>query len=193
MTSTQATTWTASGTLALATMTLAVVITTIVITLQDRRHADKRDQLTEAYSIQVILGERNTGSPVKRHRRAAPASAKRLSAIVINHGRYTITGIEAQLWLVDNGSYKPVPFAAQERVPGTKDLDAKLRGGMESLLEGMMHADRLTPWDLGLRFESDPISTAQLPGVYPVVRWADRWGTHWEHRRGEVTKIRDGA
>jgi hypothetical protein len=30
-----------------------------------------------------------------------------------------------------------------------------------------------------------------LKNPYPVVRWADRWGTRWEHRRGEVRQVRD--
>lgn len=79
-----------------------------------------------------------------------------------------------------------------ERVPQTEDLDDRLRAGMSGLLEAMMHEDRLTPWDLGIRFEGDPMSSAQFPGAFPVVRWRDRWGTCWEHRRGEVRQIRDG-
>ena len=75
---------------------------------------------------------------------------------------------------------------------GGKELDARLLGGMDVRFEARMHADRLTPWDLGVRFGSDPVPSAQLPGAYPVVRWADRWGQRWEYRRGEVKRIRDG-
>ena len=77
-------------------------------------------------------------------------------------------------------------------MPGEQGLDPKLLGGMGARLEAMMHSSLLAPWDLGIRFESDPISTAHLPGAYPVVRWADRWGTRCEHRRGEVRKVAEG-
>ncbi len=148
---------------------------------EERQTARNREQLTEAYAVQVVLGERSRAE-----------SPRRLGAIVINHGHYTIAGIEARLRLATGDGPTLVPFAGSERVPGTKDLDAKLRDGMSGLLEGMMHGDRLTPWDVGMRFWSDLIPTAQLPGAYPVVRWTDRWGTCWEHRRGEVEQIAEG-
>ncbi len=88
---------------------------------EERRIARNGEQFSEAYAVQVVLGERSTGEPGERS-----ASASRLGAIVINHGRYAITGIEAQLRL---GSSNPslVSFTGRERVPGTKDLDAGLR------------------------------------------------------------------
>jgi hypothetical protein len=51
-----------------------------------------------------------------------------------------------------------------------------------------MH-DTLTPWDAGLRFEADAIDGRDLENPYPVVRWTDRWGTRWEHNRGEVRQV----
>lgn len=59
--------WTALGTIALAVVTVAVIFTTIIITVQDRRHAEarlkdeqdrtqKQEQLDGAYAVQVILG-----------------------------------------------------------------------------------------------------------------------------------------
>ena len=50
----------------------------------------------------------------------------------------------------------------------------------------------LTPWNAGVRFESDEIHTQHLSGPYPIVRWTDRWGTRWEHKRGVMRQIRDG-
>ncbi len=49
----------------------------------------------------------------------------------------------------------------------------------------------LAPWDLGIRFESDEVHVQNLKGHYALVRWTDRWGTRWEHRRGEVRQVRD--
>ena len=158
---------------------------------EERRIAQEREQLTEAYAVQVLMGERDTGEVADRTT-GQPVPLRRVAAIIINHGRYTITHVEAQLRLSSGGSPSLVPFDMSERVPQTEDLDDRLRAGMSGLLEAMMHGDRLTPWDLGIRFESDPMSSAQFPGAFPVVRWRDRWGTCWEHRRGEVRQIRDG-
>jgi len=188
--------WTAVGTIALAIMTLAAVITTIVITAQDRRRSEaqirnehRNEQLGEAYLVRVLLGERETGKRDDVYDEP-DGTARVLGAIVVNNGRYTITAIEARLELAD-GSL--VGFLRPERVPGATDLDDRLRGGMTDLLEAFSSPDRLTPWDRGMRFESDPLDTAHAVGAYPVVRWTDRWGTRWEHRRGEVRQIDDGA
>ncbi len=211
--------WTAIGTIALAVATLLVVLTTIRITAQDRlgaaarlkderKHSDEQlaterefsraqieeerrlardgEQWSEAYEVQVALGER-LADPGK-----GAARVYRLGGIVVNHGHYAITGIEARIRLAGAGGPSLVPFAGSERVPCTTDLDERLRDGMSGLLEGMLHSDRLSPWDIGLRFWSDPVSSAQFPGAYPVVRWTDRWGTRWEHRQGDVRQIKDG-
>ena len=50
----------------------------------------------------------------------------------------------------------------------------------------------LTPWDMALRFETDRVHVKFLTAPYPVVCWTDRWGTRWEHKRGEVRQIRAG-
>jgi len=42
----------------------------------------------------------------------------------------------------------------------------------------------LAPWDAVIRFESDEVHVQNLKSPYPLVRWTDRWGTRWEHRRG---------
>jgi len=51
--------------------------------------------------------------------------------------------------------------------------------------------DILTPWDAGLRFEADAMEVRDLKSPYLLVRWTDRWGTRWEHKRGEVGQVRD--
>ncbi len=200
VTTIQAATWTAIGTLALAGATLAAIITTIIITAQDRRRADRRlaaeqhdaqerEQLAEAYLVQVLQGERDTGPPTDPVYEEPSGSVERLGAIVINRGRYTIIGVEARLRFANRNV---VPFRGSERVTSTKDLDKRLSNGMTGLLEALSHSDRLTPWDVGLRFWSDPTSTRFTPGWYPIIRWTDRWGKRWEHQRGEVHQVRDG-
>jgi hypothetical protein len=82
-----------------------------------------------------------------------------------------------------------VSFSGAERVPRTKDLDDQLRGGMTDRFEAMLEADRLTPWDIGMRIESHPVISRDIPGAYPIVRWTDRWSTQWQHEKGTVRKI----
>lgn len=144
--------------------------------------ARDREQLAEAYAVEVRMGDRSVGAPGERDE-----AASRVIAVVINHGRYTITGIDAQLRLSAGGNTSLVPFDKRNLMPALEGESAGLGWRLAK-----MHADRLTPWDLSLQFESDPIAAPHLPGAYPVVRWVDQWGTHWEHRRGEVAQIEDG-
>ena len=149
---------------------------------EERRLAQEREQFAEAYSVRVIRAERNA-DPIPGE---ADGQAEHLGAIVINHGNYTITIVEARLRLAD-GSL--LVQRHRERVPRTEALPDSLRGGMTTRYEAMMYADWLTLWDAGLRFESDPISTRFVPGAYWIVRWTDRWGTRWEHRLDQVQPI----
>jgi hypothetical protein len=153
---------------------------------EERRIAAEREQYAEAYMVRVLPGERDAGPPTDGIYEQADASLKRLGAIVINGGAYTITGIEARLRLA-NGTV--VPFGGSERVTGTGGLDGRLTDGMTGLLEALTYSDRLAPWDVGLRFYSDP---RPIAAWYPIVRWTDRWGTRWEHRRGEVRPVKEG-
>ena len=50
---------------------------------------------------------------------------------------------------------------------------------------------RLTDASGTLRLESDDVHVQHFESPYPLVRWTDRWGARWEHRRGEVQQIRD--
>lgn len=153
----------------------------------ERARAQEREQLAEANAVRVLMGQRGTGEPGD-----GAGEPARMAAIVINHGRYTITGLEAQLRMLIDSKPSLVPFHIPERVPGEQDLDPALLGGVHMRLEAMLNAKQLTPWDRGVRFESDAMSSTDLPGSFPVVRWTDRWGARWEHRRGEVRQIREG-
>jgi hypothetical protein len=112
--------------IASAVTTVAAVITTIIITVQDRRRAAgnlaaervrsdeqlreerehsaaqieeerrlarEREQLSEAFAVQVFLGEKRPPAG------AGGTAAKRLAAVVVNHGRYTITRVEVRFSL----------------------------------------------------------------------------------------------
>jgi hypothetical protein len=110
-------------------------------------------------------------------------------AIVVNRGHYTITRLEAQICLSRDTltSYgKTEHFTSWWTVP-------------QPMTEGLSGAGRdiylstLTPTDLGMRFSSDTVAVRHLIGSYPIVWWMDRWGTRWEHKRGEVRQIKEGS
>ncbi len=107
--------------------------------------------------------------------------------MVVNHSSYTITGINA-VFSYDGQSW--VNHADYQRLSGFGKVSDRLRYGWSPSSERAMHSV-LAPWDAGIRFESDEVNVQILKSPYPLVRWTDRWGTRWEHRRGEVRQVRD--
>lgn len=202
-----ATDWTAVGTIALAAATLIAVVTTIIITAQERkraderlgeerghsatqlederRHAREREQLAEAYKVQVVLGEKAAGEPTDSTYEEPDESVRQLVAIVVNHGAYTITRVEAQ-FSYDGNSLNS--HRRTEHLSGFQGMAHGLRSGWEPTA-GSRRGSTLAPWDAGMRFESDRVHEKFLAGPYPVVRWTDRWGTRWEHKHGEVKQV----
>jgi hypothetical protein len=166
------------GTIALAAITLITLAATIVISrLSDRqlraerREAQAGEQLAEAHAVQVI-GD--------------------VTTFIVNHGKYTITEVSARLKLL---SGELIVFHSRARFLNAQGLNDKLLGGISMELEGnaaIDYSDILAPWDTGVRFTVDPAKTAgSLPGAHPVARWKDRWGNHWEHELGRVTRLKD--
>jgi hypothetical protein len=43
-----------------------------------------------------------------------------------------------------------------------------------------------------MRFEANGIHKKHISGPYAVIRWTDRWGQRWEHKKGEVHKVTEG-
>jgi len=43
-----------------------------------------------------------------------------------------------------------------------------------------------------MRIFGDAMAASHLDALYPVVRWTDRWGTTWEHKRGAVRQVTEG-
>lgn len=225
--------WTGVGTILLAIVTLAAIITTIVITWQDRQKADKRfaeeqsrhetevaeerrlaevrlkaqqkqsedqfrteqwriterEQYTEAYAVQVTIGELGTESgPPNDYGDPGEDSAKRFAALVVNRGQYAITRVSAQFFT--GGDKNHIYPTVAVRVPANFDsLPRELRENFRPLRDKRTHGDTLAPWDAGMRFESASVEIAQLAGPYFVIHWTDRWGTIWEHKLGVVEPL----
>jgi hypothetical protein len=149
---------------------------------EERRIAREREQLAQAYAVQVVLSQH----PGKKS--TASSRTWQLNAIIVNHGLYTISRLEVQFCI---GGNSLTPFHRYERVPGFDNLPKELRrgdrAGSELPLRGV-----LTPFDKGIFFETDDIHEDHLISPYPIVRWVDHSGTWWEHKRGTVRRINDG-
>ena len=183
--------WTGIGTIALAVMTLAAVVTTIVVTAQDRRrtdeqltaereraneerrHALEQEQLADAWAVDVDMTQ-SMFSPKDGE------DARRLFLAVANRGRFTITRLEARF--CTDGTALSVPEKSERELPGEVRMFGLVReeGAMSGILRG---------WGEAMRFDSEALPVAQLKDPYALVRWTDRWGTRWEHRLGAVREI----
>ena len=151
--------------------------------VRERARSDEREQLAEAYAVQVVQGERPaSGQP------ASKPDALVLVAIVVNGGHYTITGVEVQF--SPDGKSRVSPRTS-DRVSSFADLPTALRKEGDTSEERAMHGV-LTPWDTGMRSETDPVGVQLLSGHYALVRWTDRRGQRWEHRLGVARQVRDG-
>jgi hypothetical protein len=227
--------WTGAGTVLLAVVTVGAVLSTIVITRQDRKRADKRlaaeqarhdtevaeerrladerlktqhdqseeqfrteqsrmterEQYTEAYAVQVTVGEITAASePPNEYGDPGADAAKRIAALVVNRGRYAITRVTAQF--SPEGRSLTTPSRVVRILASFESLPQELRGDFGPLQDKRGHGDTLAPWDAGMRFESGDVGIRHLAGPYFVVRWVDRWGTSWEHKQGEVAPITEG-
>ena len=191
-------TWTAAGTVALAVVTLAAVVTTIVITIQDRRRAEvrlreelarsraemeeerriarEREQFAAAYAVQVVFVRGASEGE-------GEDEAQRLMAVIVNHAVQAITRIEA-LFSLDE--LTTISASRQVRLPVRLNMPPQVRVIPEFVepAEAAYRADVLTRWDTGLLIETTLTGVRHLadPGV--VVRWTDWQGARWEHRRG---------
>ncbi len=163
----------------------------------ERRVTREREQLAEAYLVQVVLGEKYLivkDVPIERLSTAPNiygewTDALHLAVMAVNRGSFTITSVEAQ-FSYDGVSLEPPQ--GYQRLSGFGNVRPRLREGWSPSSERAMHGV-LAPWDAGIRFESDEVSAERLNNPYPLVRWTDRWGTRWEHRRGEVRQVREDA
>lgn len=151
---------------------------------EERRLALEREQFAEAYAVQVVPGEHTVGEPDARG--DLDGSVKQLAIMIVNRGSYTITRIEAQFCLGNS----MITYHRYVREPGFGELPRRLVEQFGPSPERAVYGV-LASWDTGIRFETDAIHERHLASWYPVVRWTDRWGTRWEHKRGVVRQVTD--
>lgn len=154
------------GTLALAIITMATLIATIVMSRHGDRQSRERERLAEASAVQVVGGA---------------------TTVVVNHGRYAINDVTARLRLSDR---RLVEFTKLARILSVQGISSDLNARQALQFERTLRPEILTPWDVGLRFDADPEqSNSGIADAYPIVRWQDQWGKYWEHRLGHVRPI----
>lgn len=178
--------WTAVGTIALAVMTLAAVVVTIVITTQDRRRTDNRlrderqyaqdrEQLAQASAVEVVPNVSVGGG----------TGVSRLTAFVTNLGSYTITQVETQFSCNDETLIPCDEF----HIIGTDGFPGPIQGA--DLDYGTAYTGILIRGK-SMQFWSGSIKNEHLSRTrHPVVRWTDWLGQRWEHRKGHVCQIDD--
>lgn len=146
---------------------------------EEHRIAREREQLNQAYALQVVLMKAFADTP----------EARRLVVNIVNHGMQTITRIEAR-FTPDGRSV--IPPHRQVRVPGQQlALPPELTSMFEESAEGPSYGDTLTPYDAGMSIETDLIGVDRLTDPMAMVRWTDRWGTRWENKHGDVRQIEE--
>jgi hypothetical protein len=132
------------------------------------------------------MGEQPAGGATGNVQRPIDDAVKVLSVMIVNKGSYTITRIEARFCTDGNNVISHHQFA---RLGAFDDLPRRLSEGFTRLEDDSGCGDVLAPGDIGMRFESDRLGAQHIAGPFPLVRWTDRWGTRWEHKRGEVLQV----
>jgi hypothetical protein len=152
---------------------------------QERQGYQDQEQWAEASLVQVTRARMNVYQPSNQPPPDEPV--EQAVAVVVNHGRYTITRVEARLCASGNVT----GYGKTEHLSSWFNLSEPLRPTGIWEAEGAP-GNNLTPMDLGLRYTSDVLAKRLLVGNYPLVRWTDRWDQHWEHKQGVVRKITEG-
>jgi hypothetical protein len=145
----------------------------------------RQEQLAHAYVVQVT-NMRTIAFTEPGDQPDEPL--ERATVVVVNHGRYTITRIDARLF--ESGSI--TSYSKTRFVSSFANIPEEF-GGMGAWEPKGMSSTSLTPMDVGMEWSTGRMAKKFLVGSYPIVRWQDHWGTWWEHKKGVVREIEDGA
>jgi hypothetical protein len=150
---------------------------------EERRLALEREQLAQAYAVQVLLAQL-PGKDVTDAVTADRLATRQLLAGVVNRSAYTVTRIEVRFCL---GTSTMVSHREVLQLPSPSTPEA-LRTGPWPCPDPAMRGI-LTPFDGGLQFETEYMPERDLAEPYALARWTDHWDTRWEHKRGVVRQI----
>ena len=154
---------------------------------EERTLARSLEQRAEAYQVQVVLAHSTVDGPADLAG-DPDHSVRHLAAMVVNHGNYTITGVDAKF--VFSKVTRPVEPQRTEYFSGFVDLPPALRREWTASPAYAMQ-DVLTPRGTAIRFVSPAVPDRALADPFPVVQWTDYRGTRWEHKRGVVRPVRE--
>jgi hypothetical protein len=134
---------------------------------EERRLDREQEQLNEASSVLVRA---ESGRLDKNPDSTAETG---LSAFVTNNGRFTITRIDVRF---SNGSatFATKPFYNPIRAD---ELGTAYSGVLQPTWQAYLVGD---------------VPSKDVPSIFPIARWTDRWGTRWEYRQGGARKIEEG-
>jgi hypothetical protein len=150
---------------------------------EERRLALEREQLAQAYAVQVLLAQL-PGKDVTDAVTADRLATRQLLAGVVNRSAYTVTRIEVRFCL---GTSTMVSHREVLQLPSPSTPEALRTGPWPCPYPAMRGI--LTPFDGGLQFETEYMPERDLAEPYALARWTDHWGTRWEHERGVVRRI----
>jgi hypothetical protein len=143
------------------------------------------EQVAEAHMVRIEQAARDVATQVDDvFNEPVGPTMKRLAVMVVNGGSYVITDVEAQ-FLVSGNLQAP---KAQHLLPGDSPFPRPGGYTWRSVGSSLM-STTLPPWTAGILIESSDIDPRWLTGAYAMVRWTDRWGSRWEHKRGEIRMI----
>jgi hypothetical protein len=155
----------------------------------ERQHAQEREQLAEAYAVQVVAA-RTSPKTVFANFEVAPENPVECPmAVVVNHGHYAITEVEAKF---SNGQ-AIYPIWEMRHLSSFTKLPPDLAVAPSGPWDIHSGGPVLTPQDPGMRFTGTRMALGELIGVYPILRWTDWRGIRWEHRKGVVSQVDEDA
>jgi hypothetical protein len=133
---------------------------------EERQNAQDAEQLTEAWALEVVGAQRGPEPGITSE---PDQPIGRPVVIVINHGRYTITRVEARFSPEGQstiGHSVTQPFADSGSLPHT--LARNLTGTIGDVYVGVVSPGR------AMRFLGATVLDRTLRTTYAMVRWTDR-------------------
>lgn len=154
---------------------------------EERRRELVKEQFAEAYMVRVELGVRDIPVKVDEvYNEPEGPILKRLAAMVVNGGSFVVTNVEARFFIFGN-----IQSAnAQHLLPGDSPFPRPGGYAWRSVGDSILNTT-LPPWTAGILVESSDVNPEWLMGAYAIIRWTDRWGKRWEHKRGAVRQVKD--
>ncbi len=154
---------------------------------EERHRAQEAEQLSEAHLVRVLLAKSTSANDPTLYD-VSSRNLRYLVAVVINRGRFAITGIGAR-FQIGNALVEPRNAYIARDLGDIHDFPEELRTNVGELVDT---GSALSARDKGMRFEAWPVDNRYLEGAYAIIRWTDNWGTTWEHRNGAVRQIPKG-